>query len=227
MSTPLRAIPIALALTAALAVGASSASALTINEANNLTSKYIDYNATDDVVSDVVDHVTVSFDAGGAGTADDVYDFAQSVATSDKVLDPTSGCKLLSKHEATCPAAGVHLIEVSLGKGSDSLFATGVSVPMQVSGDEGSDTIFTGSGNDWVSDGSGPTSVSESDGYYTGGGNDTLAIGGRGPDAANGGPGTDTVDGEAHPVTGVTASLDGLANDGGGGLTNVVQVENM
>src|SRR5205085_1168825 len=100
-------------------------------------------------------------------------------------------------HEGTCAAAGIGEVQVSLGAGDDSLNATSLTKRVRVFGDEGSDTIFTGSGNDVILDGNIPTDPNGHDAYVGGAGNDTFDVGGDGSDVLTGNDGDDTLDGGA------------------------------
>jgi hypothetical protein len=107
--------------------------------------------------------------------------------------------------EAQCPAAGVTKLDIDLGDGDDQLDSA-LSVSLSgysiLKGGAGNDVMY-GTGGD--------------DDLYGGPGNDRLD-GNDGADFIHGGDGSDwAVYDTSGPGSPVTASLDGLANDGAGG----------
>ncbi len=109
------------------------------------------------------------------------------------------------------PFAGPLMIDG--GDGADKL--TGGSAPDQLIGGGGNDTLTGGLGSDQLSGDAG------NDRLRGGGGDETFPLGSDpGADTVSGGPGTDTADYSAA-TSGVTVSLDGLANDGAGEGDNV------
>ena len=89
--------------------------------------------------------------------------------------------------------------------------AESLSVPLELDGLGGNDTLVGGSGNDLLVGGSGNDSLDGGPDL----GNDTLR-GGPGTDTMTGGGGFDTADYSDSPV-GVNVTLDGIANDGAPG----------
>jgi Ca2+-binding RTX toxin-like protein len=123
-----------------------------------------------------------------------------SVASSNGTLTVTdlganvsagSGCTSVSATVATCPAAGVAAMSVSLGDMDDTATVARTSIPT---------TFDDGPGND----------------VETGGGAVDTFVSGAGSDTFRGGAGQDIVDysGRTAPVT---VTLDGAANDGEAG----------
>jgi Ca2+-binding RTX toxin-like protein len=83
------------------------------------------------------------------------------------------------------------------GEGDDRLF--GLAPGSGAAAADGDDRLDGGDGNDIVDGDAG----------------DDVLVGGRGRDSLDGAAGTDTADYSGHPAGGVTATLDGLSNDGG------------
>ena len=108
------------------------------------------------------------------------------------------------------------------GAGNDTV--TGTALPETLDGGDGADVLTAAGGNDTLSGGAGIDTLNAGDGNdaLDGGsaadflngdaGNDSLT-GGGGNDTMNGGTGTDTVSYLGHTWS-VTASLDGVVNDG-------------
>lgn len=137
-----------------------------------------------------------------------VNDAAATLAVSG------TGCSRSDLHTISCPDTGVTRLVVNADDGNDSvdLSLNWRGLPSQLDGGAGNDTIKGGPGVDAV---------------YGGSGDDSIR-GNGGADAMAGGDGIDTVT-YAGRSTGVTASLDGLANDGSAGEGDSVatDVENL
>jgi Ca2+-binding RTX toxin-like protein len=115
----------------------------------------------------------------------------------------------------SCPAAGVRVVDVTLGDGNDELTITGLDYPpgllpreafVIARGDAGNDTLIGGAGRDDLNGGAGLDTVAGRDG-------DDSLNGGDGPDTISGGDGNDTVD-FSQRTQPLTISLDGVADDG-------------
>jgi Ca2+-binding RTX toxin-like protein len=112
--------------------------------------------------------------------------------------------------EVRCPYGTFKSISVDLGDQNDvENSATLLFTPVTVHGGTGNDTISTGGGADYLDGGPGNDTL---DGGW---GDDTLD-GGVGADVLRGGPGFDTVT-YADRVAPISASIDGVANDGEAG----------
>jgi len=112
----------------------------------------------------------------------------QYVVTSTRPINPPPPpCSQISTFQIHCPTSQFTSFTASLGDGSDS-FSVGPSVlvPVTVTGGNGADKLFGGSGDDVMLGGNG------SDRLLGHNGKDKL-IGGKGSDVANGGKGNDTL----------------------------------
>src|SRR4051794_16952853 len=98
-------------LIAAVVLGstAAPASALEVGRWNDGTGYYVHYDAEDETETN---NVTVSYEAKGAGAADDVIRFVDSAATFDGIFG--EGCKVVSAHTGECSATGVYQVIASL-----------------------------------------------------------------------------------------------------------------
>jgi hypothetical protein len=132
-----------------------------------------------------------------------------SVLSRFYVKDPSAtlslagtGCSETDAQTVSCPDAGVTRLVVDTGDGNDTidLSLNWSTLPAELNGGAGNDTIKGGPGTDVISGGSG---------------DDTLR-GNGGADAIGGGDGTDTVT-YAGRRAGVIVSLDGVADDGSAG----------
>jgi len=144
------------------------------------------------------------------------------------------GCSLNGPTQASCPSAGIDLVNLALGNGFNQLNVT-ASLPVVATGSGAVTNIFystssenvsfTGStGNDILFSGYGDDDLFGRGGEDTldgGTGNDELYAGedddilhaSEGADVLDGDEGWDTVD-YSERSEGVAVSLDGLANDG-------------
>ena len=106
---------------------------------------------------------------------------------------------------ATCPAAGITLLDVETGDQGDTVQIL-APTPSRLLGGEGIDNLTGGDGNDQIFGNEGTDKIA-------GGGGDDLLNGGADGDEIAGGAGTDTVDysDRANPLT---ITLDGQAGDG-------------
>jgi Ca2+-binding RTX toxin-like protein len=103
--------------------------------------------------------------------------------------------------------------------GNDSVY--GMEGHDTLTGGNGNDIIYGSDGNDWVMGDAGAD-------YLSGGSNNDTIRGGDNSDTMTGGTGVDTVEYE-NTLSGVTASLDGVQNDGAAGENDWIQkdVENL
>ncbi|MGI8579033.1 MAG: calcium-binding protein [Solirubrobacteraceae bacterium] len=110
-----------------------------------------------------------------------------------------TGCSRSDLHTISCPDTAVTRLVVNADDGNDSvdLSLNWRGLPSQLNGGAGNDTIKGGPGIDAINGGSG---------------DDTIR-GNGGADSMSGGDGIDTVT-YAGRSAGVSASLDGIANDG-------------
>jgi len=141
---------------------------------------------------------------GGAGTADHV---SYALRTTALTITAGAGANDGAALETDAVAGDVEVI--TGGTGDDSI--GGSAAPETINGGDGDDTLTGGDGNDILNGGSG-------DDRFLAGAATT-----DGADVYNGGTGLDVVSYAARSV-GVTATLDGVANDGetgGGELDNV------
>ena len=191
---------------------------------------------------------TLSFTAAPGESNDLVITFNAGTNTfnvNEVSLNVTAGagCSAVvgDPTRVTCALAGATAVNVDLGDENDDFGAGGLTTPITVTGGAGSDKIDTGSGADTITGGDGD------DDLGGGAGNDTVT-GGAGQDDLSGGADNDTLLGEegndllrtdsgadvlaggtgrdetsyATRTTGVTVTLDDVANDGGvGELDNV------
>jgi Ca2+-binding RTX toxin-like protein len=153
---------------------------------------------------------------------------------------------------ATCPAAGVTLVDVEAGDQGDTVRIlaptrarilggdgidnlTGGDGDDQISGEVGTDTLNGGAGNDTLSGGADDDTLNGGAGNDTLNGddqNDTLSgddgddvlRGGAGGDTMNGGAGADTAD-YADRGNPLTITLDGQPGDGEAGENDNVQAD--
>jgi len=166
---------------------------------------------------------TISYLASAGETNDVVVSLASGTYTISDTSGVTAagGCAPVDSHHATCPAAGISSLSVSLGDGDDRL-VTGAATPATIDGGTGDDWLKGGTGDDTINggdgadmlDGQGGNDVLDGDA-----GDDTLQHD-LGADDLNGGDGVDTAvfDGGQGPTAtggvGETITLDGVANDG-------------
>jgi hypothetical protein len=138
------------------------------------------------------------------------YYFTDTGATSITVPSPT--CTVVDGQHVNCPMSAFTSAAVNLDDGNDSVDAMSLQVHVTLNGGAGDDSLRGGQGNDTLNGD---------------GGNDTLR-GTGGADTFSGGDGTDTVTYSGR-TTGITASMDGVANDGDPGENDNVQsdVENL
>jgi Ca2+-binding RTX toxin-like protein len=125
---------------------------------------------------------------------------------------PSPACTVVDSHHANCADASYTGITVNAGDGADQVDLTQVNQPVTLNGGDGDDVLTGGQGNDTLNGDAG---------------NDTLR-GTGGADTFSGGAGTDTVTYSGRTF-GVSASIDGIANDGSPGESDNVlpDVENL
>jgi hypothetical protein len=143
--------------------------------------------------------------------------------TGSVPLTALGDCFQATPHSAVCPNLGVGAtIDISLGDQVNGAIFTGnfQSVITSVHGGPARDRLdahaVTGGNFRLFGEGS---LFEHSDDTLRGGAGDDVLVGGAGADLMSGGGGEDVVSYEDHSVTqGVTATLDGLANDGAPGI---------
>ncbi|MEU0556935.1 calcium-binding protein [Dactylosporangium sp. NPDC006015] len=155
--------------------------------------------------------VTVSGSNVAAGNGNDTV----TSSTHGEQIDGGAGADTVSYAQHPGPVT----VDLSTGDGGPE--HDGLAAVEAVVGGPGDDTLTGDAGANTLSGGDGDDLISG------GGGNDTL-LGGDGADTMYGGTGVDTVSYGDHAVP-VTASLDGLANDGAPGEGDLIgsAVENL
>jgi hypothetical protein len=126
------------------------------------------------------DEISVALD--GTGT--------QYVITSTRPINPPPPpCVQITTFQISCPTSDFVAFSVALGDGNDQ-FAVGpsVTVPVSMSGGDGSDLLRGGSGPDTLTGGDGPDRLLGNNG-------DDKLKGGRARDVLKGGKGRDVLDG--------------------------------
>jgi Ca2+-binding RTX toxin-like protein len=195
-----------------------------------------------------VEGTTLKFVAapGESNTLAISFNPATSTFTVNEVSLTTTagaGCTAVAGDptRVTCTIPGATAVNVDLGDENDDLATGAFTLPVTAAGGAGADEIDTGPGADSISGGDGD------DDLGGGGGNDTIS-GGTGQDDLAGGSENDTLSGDegndllrtdggadslaggagrdlvtySGRTTGVTVTLDDVANDGGAGeLDNV------
>jgi Ca2+-binding RTX toxin-like protein len=133
-------------------------------------------------------------------------------------MSPGQGCTATGADRVTCPTAGIMEIAVDAGDMNDTVSLT-TSTAATIADGPGDDTVTGGSGNDVLLAGTGLDTLSG------GSGGDTFVdASAASNDVFNGGSGTDRVS-YAGRVTGVTATIDGVANDGSVGEADNVRTD--
>lgn len=183
------------------------------------------------VASTISTDGTTVFVTGGAGERNELVVGVNPESGSSNLyfandtgaaLTPGRNCEQ-GTYAVQCQLGGPANVVVDAGDGDDTV---DLQVPGSVAGGLGNDQLrgvptgglqsFDGGpGNDVL--------VGDKTGYCTAG------HAGRGPDVLNGGDGVDTVDYSQEDVASVTASIDGVANDGapGEGDNIGVDIENL
>lgn len=120
-----------------------------------------------------------------------------SIEDAGATVSVGAGCTPVSSTQATCPAVGIDAIRVEGGDQNDSL-ENETDLPSKLNGGAGDDSIAGGSGDDVI-------------------------VGSLGNDMMTGGSGTDTASYDGRTDS-ITATLDGLNNDGSAGEADQVGV---
>jgi serine protease AprX len=128
-----------------------------------------------------------------------------TVVDSSAPLDPGAGCTAVTAHELSCSAAGVASLDIN-GDDHNDVIGNDTSTPATIDGGAGNDFLSGGTGNDSLN------GLGGNDNLHGGGGNDTLN-GGGGADYMSGEGGLDNATYGAR-TTGVTVTIDNVANDG-------------
>jgi RTX calcium-binding nonapeptide repeat (4 copies) len=137
----------------------------------------------------------------------------------DLATDPDSADPRCAGFRSTLTCAvppTLSTIRVNLGPGADRGFsAVGSSDVVTIDGGPGNDRLFSAGANDTLVGGDGDDEIHPEDSPYPGA---TVSLG---PDVVSGGPGIDAVF-YWNRSAGVRVSLDGVANDGGPDVDNVL-----
>jgi uncharacterized repeat protein (TIGR01451 family) len=136
---------------------------------------------------------TISYLASAGETNDVVVSLASGTYTISDTSAVTAGagCAPVDSHHATCPAAGITSLSVSLGDGDDRL-VTEASTPATIDGGTGDDWLNGGTGNDTINGGDGADHLST---------DSTTPAQDVGPNVLNGDAGNDTLYGGNQPTT--------------------------
>jgi hypothetical protein len=135
-----------------------------------------------------------------------------------------SGCTPVATTPVSYDCANVASVAADAGDGNDQLYAFSLGVPASLAGGDGGDSLTGGNAADTVSGGAGNDDLDGADGTDAlsgGAGDDSLFIG-SGADVLSGGTGFDEAyvsyfgqeSSGATSALPVSASLDGIANDG-------------
>jgi hypothetical protein len=184
--------------TARLAVAALVAALALPPAAQGATVSVAGGKAVYTAASGEANHLTVTIVSG-------VMRFEDTGVTSTTA---GTGCVLKPAQRVDCLATAISGVTADLGDGNDWL-SVQVLMPATVHGGLGNDQIAILAGDDLVDGGAGADTID------TGWGDDTID-GGEGPDSIGGGLGRDRVVYSTR-TTGVSVSLDDVANDGAAG----------
>ncbi|RKQ91407.1 hemolysin type calcium-binding protein [Solirubrobacter pauli] len=152
--------------------------------------------------------------------------------TGDTDEWPTGGTCTATATVATCPGP-IEKVEIDVGDNADRVTATlgqpavGLPIPTTITGGEGNDVLTGGARTDTIDGGSGDDDIDGSSGNDVlrgGEGNDILTPN-VGTDAVSGGEGIDTVTYGLRTTAAITATLDGLANDGESDENDLIGVD--
>jgi Ca2+-binding RTX toxin-like protein len=149
--------------------------------------------------------------------------------TTDRRIVAGGSCNQSSDGtDAFCPTDGLTSVVVNLGDENDEYDGSSVQVNTQLDlgpgvdtgkTDRGSDVLRGGTGADTLEGGGTGTASGALDTFEGGAGDDTFDLRRSGPDIVSGGPDSDTVTyasrfSSGTSTTGVTVTLDDVANDG-------------
>ena len=204
-SMGMRKIALALALALCLLAPASA-----LGSTASTTGSTLNYLATageknDVTISHAGDTITITESGNAPGGGGKINVTAAGTCTA------TGGGS-----SATCPAAGITLVNVELSDQNDQAVLN-LAIPSVIRAGDGTDVITGGGGGDQLFGDEGNDTVN-------GGGGDDKLFGGGGPDQLNGGDGIDTVD-YSSATTPVTVTIDGNAGDGPSGESDNVNID--
>jgi Ca2+-binding RTX toxin-like protein len=128
-----------------------------------------------------------------------------------------TGCTSLAANHARCAASGIFSVYIDVKDGTNSASIGSLSLPSQILGGTGNDTLTGGSAGDTLNGGTGGTNT------LTGNAGNDSFTGGTGADTFNGGDGNDTLNSSAGADSMVGGNGDDLfhassSNDGADNL---------
>jgi RTX calcium-binding nonapeptide repeat (4 copies) len=201
-----------------------------------------------------IDGATLKVDNGNV--EDNTFSLTLSGSTfvvqdTTRDVNAAAGCTQVNARRADCPAAGVTSIDASLGTGDDKLNMTSLALPSVIDGGTGDDVLTGGTGPDRIEAGLGRDRLDGKGGndVLNGQGGEDQFLAGPGADAFDGGdnfitlnaqvvgalllgagagtePPGDRLDYGGFTTTGVSVTLDDVANDGQPGEgDNVKEIE--